>query len=579
MYQLGQPPPYAMLYCQAMPSPSPDDTTADVGTGPGWVVALGAIGDRPNDSAEDRLRHRFLVFMGALMSCGGLIWGGLSLYSGIYLPAAIPLGYVLLTALNLAYFARSKNFPRVRFIQVLVSLVLPFLFQWTIGGFFASGAVMLWAMLSIVGALTFTDGRTIIKWLVLYSLLAIVSGVIDAEVHARYAHDAGEAVRVGFFVINIVLISNIVFGLTLYFIAQRQRAERALASANEHIEDLEEAVRSAQQLGQYTLESKLGQGGMGEVYRASHAMLRRPTAVKLLPPDKVGEQSVQRFEQEVQLTAQLTHPNTITVFDYGRTPDGIFYYAMELLDGASLRDAVHADGPQVAARVVHILRQTADALAEAHEAGLIHRDIKPANIVVCNYGGKLDHVKVLDFGLVRSVARTDEAGITTEGMITGTPAYLAPEVLTNPDQVDHRSDLYAVGAVGFFLLTGEDVFSGNSVAEVCGHHIHTTPDSPSARIDQPVPTKLERLILSCLEKDPAKRPHSAAELERLLSECEHASAWTRTHAREWWDTVGATLNSDSVSHAGTDRTIEVDLRQRHHDATRDVRRKRQVSPP
>ena len=348
---------------------------------------------------------------------------------------------------------------------------------------------------------------------------------------------------------------------------------RDLASANQEIDGLRQEVKHARKLDQYTLESKLGEGGMGEVYRASHAMLRRPTAIKLLPTDKVGEQSIKRFEQEVQLTAQLTHPNTITVFDYGRTPEGVFYYAMELLVGATVEAIVEADGPQPVSRVIHVLRQAADALSEAHAAGLMHRDIKPANLVLCDYGGKLDHVKVLDFGLVRAIERPDEDGITREGMIVGTPAYLPPEALTNPDRVDHRSDPYAMGAVGFYLLTGENVFTGQTVVEVCGHHIHTTPDSPSERRGEAIPTKLEQLILRCLEKDPAARPQTAGELVGLPTDCEQFDSWTQDDARKRWNTVGAAIRERSLTESTTNRTIDVDLASRAAGETRNARRR------
>ncbi|MBI4702567.1 MAG: serine/threonine protein kinase [Deltaproteobacteria bacterium] len=324
---------------------------------------------------------------------------------------------------------------------------------------------------------------------------------------------------------------------------------------------LQARVRDVMQLGQYTLLEKLGEGGMGTVYRARHAMMRRPTAVKLLPPERAGEASVARFEREVQLTAELTHPNTITIYDYGRTPDGVFYYAMELLDGADLEDVVEASGPQSAGRVLRVLTMVAGALAEAHEVGLIHRDIKPANIILCRQGGELDVAKVLDFGLVKSVGEPQDARLTQEGMVTGTPLYLAPEALVSPDEVDARSDLYSLGAVAYFLVTGQDVFEGDSVLEICSHHLRSEPEPPSARLGRAVPADLEALILECLRKQPEQRPQSARELLRRLESCQGCGGWGREQARAWWDEHGAALGRASGAPRPTElaETIAVDL--------------------
>ncbi|HSB62259.1 MAG TPA: serine/threonine-protein kinase [Vicinamibacteria bacterium] len=307
---------------------------------------------------------------------------------------------------------------------------------------------------------------------------------------------------------------------------------------------LRKEVREARKLGQYTLEEKLGEGGMGVVYRASHAMLRRPTAVKLLPVEKAGEQSVARFEREVQLTARLSHPNTVTIFDFGRTPEGVFYYAMELLDGAGLDAVVELDGPQPPERVLHVLHGVAGALAEAHEMGLIHRDIKPANIVLCRQGGAFDVPKVVDFGLVKDLSGA-AVSLTADATITGTPLYMAPEAITAPEATDARSDLYALGAVGYFLHTGTHVFQGRSFVEVCSHHLHTTPEPPSARRGSAVPPDVERLLLDCLEKDPRRRPQTASELQERVVRCGAYGAWDRERARRWWVDNGGKLRRGS----------------------------------
>src|SRR5450432_2786334 len=306
------------------------------------------------------------------------------------------------------------------------------------------------------------------------------------------------------------------------------------------VHGLRKAVSDIRRLGQYTLEKKLGEGGMGVVYRASHAMLRRPTAIKLLLPDRAGKDDLTRFEREVRRTAMLTHPNTVTVFDYGRTTDGVFYYAMELLEGASLDEIVEVDGPQPEERVIHLLEQVAGSLAEAHDAGLIHRDIKPGNILVVDRGGISDLVKVVDFGLVKDVGSgasgeaKSEPALTMANTITGTPLYIAPETLTAPDTVDARADLYALGAVGYWLLTGTHVFGGKTILEVCAHHLHSIPVPPSIRLGAPVSPDLEAVLLACLAKRPEDRPASAHVLGERLRACAAAGRWTNARAARWW---------------------------------------------
>jgi serine/threonine-protein kinase len=334
------------------------------------------------------------------------------------------------------------------------------------------------------------------------------------------------------------------------------------AGFSQTIHGLRKAVRDIRRLGQYTLEKKLGEGGMGVVYRASHAMLRRPTAIKLLLPDRTGKDALARFEREVRRTAMLTHPNTVTVFDYGRTTEGVFYYAMELLEGASLDEIVEVDGPQPEERVIYLLEQAAGSLAEAHDAGLIHRDIKPANILVVDRGGISDLVKVVDFGLVKDVGfraserATSEPELTVANTITGTPLYIAPETLTAPESVDARADLYALGAVGYWLLTGTHVFGGKSVLEVCAHHLHSVPDPPSARLGAPVSPDLEAVLLGCLAKRPEDRPASAHVLRERLGACAAGGRWTNARAAQWWAVHRHELRSGgagaSTASAGVD---------------------------
>jgi len=294
------------------------------------------------------------------------------------------------------------------------------------------------------------------------------------------------------------------------------------------------AALELRRLGQYTLEEKLGEGGMGVVYRGHHAMLHRPTAIKFLSADRTNDQTIARFEREVRLTARLSHPNTIAVYDYGRTPEGTFYYAMEFLDGVNLEDLVTRFGPQPEGRVIHILKQVCGSLAEAHSFGLIHRDVKPANIYLTRRAGLYDFVKLLDFGLVKALDGVKQVRLTQAGAMAGTPLYMAPEAISNPDSVDGRSDLYAVGAVGYFLLTGTTVFRGHNIVEVLQSHVNAVVERPSDRLGRKIAIALEDLLLKCLEKDPEKRPSSAADMTEQLELLSHSVPWsTRDAAARW----------------------------------------------
>jgi serine/threonine protein kinase len=320
--------------------------------------------------------------------------------------------------------------------------------------------------------------------------------------------------------IGLLFLAAAAIFIGMWFIQRQQRA-------------LQKATLEAKHLGQYTLEEKLGAGGMGTVYKARHAMLRRPTAVKLLDVEKMSDAAVARFEREVQLTSALTHPNTVSIFDYGRTPEGIFYYAMEYLEGMTLDDLVHRFGALPEARVVHIMRQICGALAEAHAGGLVHRDVKPANIFLTCRGGLYDFVKVLDFGLVKNVD-AEGANVTSANAITGTPLYLSPEAVEHADRVDSRSDVYAIGAVSYFLLTGGPVFTGESVVEICMKHVRTAPEPLSVRAGRPISPDLEALVLRCLAKSRSDRPADAITLLRELDRCNINGHWTHDDAAAWW---------------------------------------------
>jgi eukaryotic-like serine/threonine-protein kinase len=350
--------------------------------------------------------------------------------------------------------------------------------------------------------------------------------------------------------------ANLNLALWLFF------AVASSTIASRVIFGLREEVRKARTIGQYVIQRQLGEGGMGVVFQATHAMLRRETAIKLLHPNKVDGSTLARFEREVRQTARLTHPNTVAIFDYGRTPDGVFYYAMEYLDGIDLQRLVESDGALPPSRVVHLLAQVLASLAEAHETGLIHRDIKPANLMLTQRGGESDVIKVLDFGLVKEVKGDDTTNLTAAHSITGTPMYLPPEAIASPEKVSEASDLYAVAAVGYFLLTGSEVFQGTTVIEICAHHLHSNPEHPAARAGKQLPGDLTELLLRGLEKNPDARPPNAREFRRALLACD-VPAWTDEEARAWWTQRGAVIRErrEQASQSSPD-TLLIDLGRR-----------------
>ncbi len=336
-------------------------------------------------------------------------------------------------------------------------------------------------------------------------------------------------------------------------------ASLSIVGGSRFISRLSKKAEENQILGQYTLEKKLGQGGMGAVYKARHALLRRPTAIKMIRPDSVDERTLKRFEREVQATAQLCHPNTIAIYDYGRSAGGVFYYAMEYLDGIDLQDLVRAEGGQPQGRVIEILKQTLRSLAEAHSAGMVHRDIKPPNIMLCRRGGIADMVKVLDFGLVKKLDDTSE--FTIQNSLTGTPHYMAPECVMDPDTVDSRTDLYALGVVGFFLLTGRQLFDGPNAMSVLTKQMTDPPERPSIYTLTPVLPELEELLLHCLEKDAKDRPKTAKDVIDRLNNLPLPleERWTETLAEAWWQDSAERFSRSSGRPLTGASTVEIDL--------------------
>jgi serine/threonine protein kinase len=329
-------------------------------------------------------------------------------------------------------------------------------------------------------------------------------------------------------------------------------------------------LRQAQEMGSYQLVELLGRGGMGEVWRARHRLLARDAAIKLVRPELLGASGdaetramLRRFEREAQATAALSSPHTIRIFDFGVTEDRTFYYVMELLAGRDLETLVREFGPVPADRTLFLLEQVCHSLADAHARGLIHRDITPANIYVCRMGLEYDFIKVLDFGLVtfndRSSMRTTlMTGTTTT---TGTPAFMAPEIILNEGGVDRRADVYAIGCVAYYLLTGQLVFEADTPMRMLLQHVQATPIPPSQRSELRIPRAVDELVLACLEKDPAKRPQDAAQLLRMVRACRTAPTWDADAARHWWEThlleLTGSLTVTDAPLEPTDRSLVV----------------------
>jgi serine/threonine-protein kinase len=301
-------------------------------------------------------------------------------------------------------------------------------------------------------------------------------------------------------------------------------------------------LREAQELGSYRLVERLGEGGMGEVWRAEHRLLARGAAVKIVRPEVLGAATqadartiLRRFEREARATASLSSPHTIQIFDFGLSEAGTFYYVMELLTGLDLETLIRSHGPLPADRVIFLLRQACHSLADAHARGLVHRDVKPANIYVCRMGRDYDFVKVLDFGLVKMNRPSVGATVlTADQRPSGTPAYMAPELVLGDKDVDRRADVYALGCVAYFLLTGQLVFEAATPMKMMLEHLNNTPVPPSARSELPIPPEIDALVMSCLEKDPSRRPQDAESLFKLACGCHICETWNHDRARSWW---------------------------------------------
>ncbi len=351
-----------------------------------------------------------------------------------------------------------------------------------------------------------------------------------------------------------IIVTGVLVSAIMFFVSMRS-IRRQMKQAIDRIEE---------KLGQYHVEERIGEGGNGTVYRARHALLRRPTALKLMNAEFARSDAArERFKHEVRLTSGLSHPNTVAIYDFGHTADNTLYYAMELLEGGTLNRLVQVSGPLSAGRAIHFLLQACGSLAEAHSKGLIHRDIKPSNLIVCERGGMYDVLKLVDFGLVKEISQVD-GNLTQADVLIGTPFFMAPEIIKQPGAASPQSDLYALGAVAYFILSGRQVFEGESAVDICAAHIHDTPERPSSRSGRDIPQDLEDLVLRCLAKDPASRPSSAEELRDALMQCQDAGVWSSADGKTWWQEFGSGLVSvaddDDVPMSRTGLIVDLDSR-------------------
>ena len=342
---------------------------------------------------------------------------------------------------------------------------------------------------------------------------------VASEIEENEAFEVLRYIELTFFLIFVVLGISVLINIfsTTHFVRMQRK------------------VKLGQKLGQYTIIKSLGEGGLGQVYLARHAMLKRPTAIKILKSEMISTEMNKRFEMEVQAASHLSHPNTIEIYDYGQTSQGVFYYVMEYIEGPTLRDLVKKEGAVILPRVVHILKKISASLNEAHKEGLVHRDIKPLNIMLCKRGGQYDVVKVLDFGLVKNISDPEMTKLTKPFTFAGTALYTAPERIRNSQDADTRSDIYSLGAVGYYLITGQHIFDSSEEMDILYKVVNEDPRPiPDEIIDNSSPEFI-KLIMDCLAKDPADRPQTIAEVQQILSSVSIESEWTSEDARFWWE--------------------------------------------
>ncbi|HOM99225.1 MAG TPA: serine/threonine-protein kinase [Acidobacteriota bacterium] len=465
-----------------------------------------------------------------------------SLYRGQVLWAHVGVLLLLLGLLLLLRSERSLSWRQLRAIEIVgfafAALLIGFTHYHQVMGEVQSGdpgmalavvrtVFFAYFLLMVVYGLFVPHDWKTAAWVVIpLGLLAPAVNLFVYQMNREFAQACGELWTYEHLSTSVLLlvlgIVTVIYGSHVMYSLRRE-------------------ATAARQLGQYNLVERIGSGGMGEVWRAEHQMLVRPAAIKLIRPEALqGPEEtvaavVSRFEREARAMAGLRSPHTVQVYDFGVTEDGTLYYVMELLDGLDLETVVERFGPMPAERVIFLLSQACESLAEAHLQGLVHRDVKPANLYTCRYALHYDFVKVLDFGLVKHVGSSQDTRLTLAGSVTGTPAFMAPEVVLDASRADPRSDVYSLGCVAYLLLVGKPVFEEGPAMQVILKHLQEPPLPISQRAELEVPAELERLIMHCLEKKPEDRPQNAEEVLQALSAVTLPNPWTQERARQWWE--------------------------------------------
>jgi serine/threonine-protein kinase len=534
-----------------------EPTTVEAGTGalpggpPGRIHVALVAGSEPQPASEIQALLRKRLRGCGLIGTGAFIFFVIVQTAALFQDPGLSLSYRLITAefwfvlVTLAAFTgllwtrRPLSLARLRGVEAVL-----------VGACLAHMAFLVWLDLQFGSSLAraLAEGpahwsRPVSYWAFPFFVLIVGYGTLIPNTGRRCLLIVGTVALSPLIILAVnglsagaTLTGNLV--LLLSYLAMYMAVAVAIATYGSHrIEVLRQEAFEARKLGQYQLKERLGSGGMGEVYLAEHALLRRPCALKLIRPERAGDpQHLRRFEREVQATATLTHPSTVEIFDFGHTQDGTFYYVMEYLPGLNLDELVGRQGPLPPARAVHLLRQVCGALSEAHAIGLVHRDIKPGNVLACERGGRHDVAKLLDFGLVQThnlAGGAEATRLTQTGAIAGTPAFMAPEQAAGKTDLDARADIYSLGAVAYFLLTGQPPFIRETALLTLLAQL-TDPVPPPRDLRLDLPADLETVVLRCLEKDPARRFPDAEALELALAQCSCAGGWSWEQAADWW---------------------------------------------
>lgn len=527
----------------------PARVNLQAGSVPEYQVPVGVVvGTAPNFAEETatllrrRLKSASLVF---------LALAGVAVLRNVFVQGwSFDVGWQAAGLVTLVAFCCVLRGPRNLSLRQLRMLEL-LLF----GGLFLAVAVAEWRELQRTAGNQAFDAVGVIRFFASFSLLILTYGMLMPNTWRRAAAILFPVAFIPFAIMWTTMSDRLAVAMEF---EPLPLVAAMLAVVGTHVINANrQAAYNTRRFGQYRLKEKLGGGGMGEVYRAEHLLLKRRCVIKLIRSELSKDPAaVARFEREVQAMATLTHWNTVEIFDFGLTDDGIFYYVMEYLPGQSLEDLVRQHGALPPERAVHFLRQTCSALHEAHQLGLVHRDLKPANLFAAKLGGLHDVTKLLDFGLVRQMMaeHSQSPSVTQEGSFSGSPLFMPPEQFVSYSEVDARADIYALGCVAYFLLTGSPPFDGRNPVEVILNHTSKAVTPPS-NILSTIPADLERIVLRCLEKNPDHRFQDVASLEQALAACECAGKWTASMAEQWWRTVGAPLTSSQAKNAEQARVM------------------------